>query len=113
VNVRRVMEALPAALGTPCPQGVHRSLHPGEQNGVIKRFLRSFEEERVWQHKFTSFDQARAATGTWIARYNERRPHQSLHSLTCDCVACRLVTNQMPPPSAVLQAHPMPEMGAR
>jgi putative transposase len=29
-----------------------------EQNGIIERFFRSFKEECVWQHNFSSFEEA-------------------------------------------------------
>jgi putative transposase len=49
-----------------------------EQNGIIERFFRSFKEECVWQHRFNSFSEAKAAIAQWIEWYNAGRPHQSL-----------------------------------
>lgn len=49
-----------------------------QQNGLVERFFRSVKEECVWQHQFRSFADARRAIRTWIAWYNERRPHQAL-----------------------------------
>jgi putative transposase len=53
-----------------------------EQNGMIERFFRSLKEECVWQHNFANFAEARAAIGSWIRWYNERRPHQALGYLS-------------------------------
>lgn len=49
-----------------------------EQNGVIERWFRSLKEECVWQHQFANFAEARVRISTWIAWYNEERPHQAL-----------------------------------
>ena len=49
-----------------------------EQNGIIERFFRSLKEECVWQHNFTSFEEARRTITQWIEWYNTGRPHQSL-----------------------------------
>lgn len=49
-----------------------------EQNGIIERFFRSLKEECVWQHNFTSFEEARRTITQWINWYNTDRPHQSL-----------------------------------
>ena len=49
-----------------------------EQNGIIERFFRSLKEECVWQHNFTSFEEARRTITQWINWYNTGRPHQSL-----------------------------------
>jgi len=50
-----------------------------EQNGIIERFFRSLKEECVWQHQFQTFEDARQRIRTWLAWYNEGRPHQALH----------------------------------
>jgi putative transposase len=49
-----------------------------EQNGIIERFFRSLKEECVWQHQFQTFEDARQRIRTWLAWYNEGRPHQAL-----------------------------------
>lgn len=51
-------------------------------NAVIERFFRSLKEECVWQQKFYNFEQAKEAVDTWMQKYNEERPHQSLDYLT-------------------------------
>lgn len=53
-----------------------------EQNGLIERFFRSLKEECVWQHRFPSFEVARAEISRWIDWYNQERPHQSLGYLS-------------------------------
>ena len=53
-----------------------------KQNGMIERFFRSLKEERVWQHNFAGFIEARAAIVQWIRWYNEHRPHQALGYLS-------------------------------
>jgi putative transposase len=49
-----------------------------EQNGIIERFFRSLKEECVWQHNFSSFEEARRVITEWIQWYNDERPHQAL-----------------------------------
>jgi putative transposase len=53
-----------------------------EQNGLAERFIRSFKEECVWQHRFDSIDQARSVIAKWIDWYNTGRPHQALNYKT-------------------------------
>lgn len=53
-----------------------------EQNGVIERFFRTLKEECVWQHLFTSFEEANRIIKEWIVWYNESRPHQALGYLS-------------------------------
>ncbi len=49
-----------------------------QYNGIIERFFRSLKEECVWQHNFTSFEEARRTISQWIDWYNTSRPHQAL-----------------------------------
>lgn len=49
-----------------------------EENGLCERFIRSFKEECAWLHRFESIDQARSTIRSWVAHYNEERPHQAL-----------------------------------
>jgi len=49
-----------------------------EQNGLVERFIRSFKEECVWQHRFESIVQADAVIRRWMRHYNTQRPHQAL-----------------------------------
>ena len=44
---------------------------------MIERFFRSLKEERVWQHNFAGFVEARTAVSGWIHLHNERRPHEA------------------------------------
>jgi putative transposase len=49
-----------------------------EENGLCERFIRSFKEECVWQHRFESIQQARKTIGQWVVWYNQDRFHQAL-----------------------------------
>jgi len=49
-----------------------------EQNGMIERFFRSFKEECVWLHSFSSYDEAYNRIADWIDHYNTERPHSAL-----------------------------------
>jgi putative transposase len=37
--------------------------------------------ECIWQHRFETYDEARAVISAWIRHYNETRPHSSLKYL--------------------------------
>lgn len=56
--------------------------HTPEQNGVIEAYHKTFKRECVWQHRFSTLDEAAPIISTWIARYNNERPHSSLGYLT-------------------------------
>jgi putative transposase len=47
-------------------------------NAVIERFFRTLKQECVWQHRFTSYDEAKPVIDAWVRYYNEERPHQAL-----------------------------------
>jgi len=49
-----------------------------EENGLCERLIRTVKQECVWQHRFTSLEQARRVIGKWIEHYNVERPHSSL-----------------------------------
>lgn len=55
-----------------------------EENGLCERFIRTLKEECVWQHSFTSIEEARRVIGAWIQWYNTARPHQALGYLSPD-----------------------------
>lgn len=52
--------------------------HTPEQNGVAESFMGTLKLECVWQQRFKTFDEAKAAIEAWIEHYNERRPHSRL-----------------------------------
>ena len=47
-------------------------------NSVVERFFKSLKEERVWQHQFRNFKEAKTAVDKWVMFYNTERPHQAL-----------------------------------
>lgn len=51
-------------------------------NAVIERFFKSLKQECVWQHGFSSFEEAKAVIEQWVESYNNDRPHQSLGYMT-------------------------------
>lgn len=52
--------------------------HPPEQNGVAESFMGTLKLECIWQHRFDTYDQAKAAITRWVKHYNEMRPHSRL-----------------------------------
>jgi putative transposase len=56
--------------------------HTPEQNGLCERFIRTFKEECVWLHTFTSIEDARTHITAFITYYNTQRYHQSLKYTT-------------------------------
>ena len=52
--------------------------HTPEQNGLIESFMGTFKLECIWQHRFQTFDEAKATIEAWINHYNECRPHSRL-----------------------------------
>jgi putative transposase len=49
-----------------------------EQNGMIDRFFRSFKKACVWQHSFSSYNEAYNRIADWIDHYNTERLHSAL-----------------------------------
>lgn len=58
-----------------------RYRHP-DGNALVERVFLSLKREEVWPSEYESFAQALAAVRTWIADYNQERPHQSLKNRT-------------------------------
>jgi putative transposase len=61
--------------------GLHQEFilpHTPEQNGVAESFMGTLKLECVWQHRFETYEEAKAAITAWVKHYNETRPHSRL-----------------------------------
>lgn len=58
-------------------------IEPGKlaQNGYIERFNRTYREEILDAHLFSSLSEDREITEAWMEEYNTIRPHESLQGL--------------------------------
>ncbi len=58
-------------------------IQPGKpnQNAYIERFNRSFREEVLDPHIFSTISQVRDISWAWLLSYNEERPHSSLGNI--------------------------------
>ncbi|MGQ0541974.1 MAG: IS3 family transposase [Blastocatellia bacterium] len=58
-------------------------IQPGKpnQNAYIERFNRSFREEVLDPHIFSTISQVRDISWAWMLSYNEERPHSSLGNI--------------------------------
>jgi putative transposase len=56
--------------------------HTPEQNGVIESFMGTLKLECIWQTRFDTYEQAKAAITAWVKHYNETRPHSRLGYLS-------------------------------
>ena len=59
-------------------------IQPGKptQNSFVERFNRTYRTEVLDLYLFSSLSDVRDITESWIRKYNEERPHQSLGKLT-------------------------------
>jgi putative transposase len=57
-----------------------RFIEPGKpnQNAYIKRFNRTYRDERLSAYLFESIEQVQQINDDWLIEYNELRPHDSL-----------------------------------
>lgn len=65
--------------------GVHLDfIKPGKptQNSYVERFNRTYRDEILDLYLFSSLAQVRDLTNSWMRKYNEERPHDSLGDLT-------------------------------
>jgi putative transposase len=61
--------------------GLHQEFilpHTPEQNGVAESFMGTLKLECVWQHRFETYEEAKATITAWVKHYNEMRPHSRL-----------------------------------
>lgn len=56
--------------------------HTPEQNGVVESFMGTLKLECIWQTRFDTYAQAKAAITAWVKHYNESRPHSRLGYLS-------------------------------
>ena len=64
--------------------GLHQEFilpHTPEQNGVAESFMGTLKLECVWQHRFATYEEAKATITAWVKHYNETRPHSRLDYL--------------------------------
>ena len=64
--------------------GLHQEFilpHTPEQNGVAESFMGTLKLECIWQHRFKTYEEAKATITAWVKHYNETRPHSRLDYL--------------------------------
>ena len=61
----------------------------GSDSVAVERFWRSLKYEEVYRKDYIDLIEARKKIGSYISRYNEFRPHQSLAGRTPDSVRGR------------------------
>lgn len=61
--------------------GLHQEFilpHTPEQNGVAESLMGTLKLECIWQHRFETYEEAKATITAWVNHYNEIRPHSRL-----------------------------------
>jgi putative transposase len=53
-----------------------------QQNAIIERFNKTYREDVLDAHVFSTLEHARHVTERWIEDYNNERPHQALNYQT-------------------------------
>jgi putative transposase len=53
-----------------------------QQNAIVERFNRTYREDVLDAYLFESIQKAQQITNTWVAEYNQERPHQALNYKT-------------------------------
>lgn len=56
--------------------------HTPEQDGVAESFMGTLKLECIWQQRFETYEEAKAAITAWVKHYNEDRPHSRLGYLS-------------------------------
>ncbi|ENO17191.1 transposase, partial [Marinobacter nanhaiticus D15-8W] len=59
-------------------------IKPGKptQNSYVERFNRTYRDEILNMYVFRNLTEVRQRTESWMAEYNDERPHDSLEDLT-------------------------------
>lgn len=59
-------------------------IKPGKptQNSYVERFNRTYRDEILNMYVFWNLTEVRQLTESWMAEYNDERPHDSLEDLT-------------------------------
>ena len=79
-------ELVSSLLAELCQRNYIEMIHiqPGKpnQNAFIERFNRSFRNEVLNLHLFSTLQQVREIAWEWMNDYNQQRPHEALNNMT-------------------------------